>query len=177
MDMETKRRTAETLHQFRMPRYAELPNMGLYLEQTTKYINTCLAPLGCLEITPSMVSNYVKKGLLPNPIKKQYYAEHIAYLFFVAIAKNMLSMEDIGLFIKMQQNSYDSQTAYNYLCAEMENIIFYIFGLKDTLEQLGTTQSMEKDMLSSLVFSAANVIYMHVCMEELKSNFPKNENE
>ncbi len=169
MDMEAKRRTAENLQRFRMPRYAELPNMGLYLEQTTKYINTCLEPLGCLEITPSMVSNYVKKGLLPNPIKKQYYAEHIAYLFFVAIAKNMLSMEDIGLFIKMQQNSYDATTAYNYLCAEMENIIFYIFGLKDTLEQLGDTQSLEKDLLCSLVFSAANVIYMHACMEGLRS--------
>lgn len=169
MDMESKRRTAEKLQKFRMPRYAELPNMGLYLEQTTKYINTCLEPLGCLEITPSMVSNYVKKGLLPNPVKKQYYAEHIAYLFFVAIAKNMLSMEDIGLFIKMQQHSYDATTAYNYLCAEMENIIFYIFGLKDTLEQLGDTQSLEKDLLCSLVFSAANVIYMHACMEGFRN--------
>ena len=169
MDMNAKRHTAEMLQQFHMPRYHELPNMGLYLEQTTKYINSCLAPLGCLEITPSMVSNYVKKGLLPNPIKKQYYAEHIAYLFFVAIAKNMLSMEDIALFIKIQQNSYDNQTAYNYLSAEMENIVFYIFGLKDTLDQLGTTESVEKDLLSSLVFSAANVIYMHACMEGFRA--------
>lgn len=173
--MDVKRRTAEMLQQFHMPRYNELPNMGLYLEQTTKYINTCLAPLGCLEITPSMVSNYVKKGLLPNPIKKQYYAEHIAYLFFVAIAKNMLSMEDIALFIKMQQNSYDNQTAYNYLCAEMENIVFYIFGLKDTLEQLGTTESVEKDLLSSLVFSAANVIYMHACMQGIRAELQTNK--
>ena len=173
--MDVKRRTAEMLQQFHMPRYNELPNMGLYLEQTTKYINTCLAPLGCLEITPSMVSNYVKKGLLPNPIKKQYYAEHIAYLFFVAIAKNMLSMEDIALFIKMQQNSYDNQTAYNYLCAEMENIVFYIFGLKDTLEQLGTTESVEKDLLSSLVFSAANVIYMHACMQGIRAELQINK--
>ena len=171
MDMEVKCRTAEMLQGFHMPRYSELPDMGLYLEQTTKYINTCLAPLGCLEITPSMVSNYVKKGLLPNPIKKQYYTEHIAYLFFVAIAKNMLSMEDIGLFIKMQQNSYDRKTAYNYLCDEMENFIFYIFGLKDTLEQLGETQSLEKDLLGSLVFSAANVIYMHACMEGFRTKF------
>ena len=78
-------------------------------------------------------------------------------------------MEDIGLFIKMQQHSYDATTAYNYLCAEMENIIFYIFGLKDTLEQLGDTQSLEKDLLCSLVFSAANVIYMHACMEGFRN--------
>lgn len=174
MDIEAKRLMAEQLHQFRMPRYHELPDMGLYLEQTTKYINLCLAPLGCLEITPSMVSNYVKKGLIPNPIKKQYYAQHIAYLFFVAIAKNMLSMEDISLLIRLQQNSHDSTTAYNYLCAEMENIILYIFGLKDTLEQLGETHSVEKDLLSSLVFSAANVIYMHACMDALRTELNEN---
>ena len=43
---------------YRMPRYKEIPNVGLYLEQTVKYINECLAPIEIL-ITPSMLSNYV----------------------------------------------------------------------------------------------------------------------
>ena len=92
---------AALIRKFRLARYEELPNMGLYLEQTVKYINSCLLPLGCLEITSSMVSNYVKKGILPKPVKKQYYAEHIAYLFFVAFAKNLVAIEDIGLLIEM----------------------------------------------------------------------------
>ena len=71
---------------FHMPRYQDIPNMGLYLEQTTKYLNHFLAPLGCMEVTSSMVSNYVKKGLIPSPVKKQYGADQIAYLFFIAVA-------------------------------------------------------------------------------------------
>ena len=83
---------ASRVQQFRLPRYQELPDVGLYLEQTTKYLNSFLAPLGCLEITSSMISNYVKKGLIANPVKKQYGREQIAYLFFIAVAKSVLSL-------------------------------------------------------------------------------------
>ena len=48
---------AASIELFRMPRYREIPDVGLYLDQTVKYINRFLAPLGCEEITPSMVSN------------------------------------------------------------------------------------------------------------------------
>ena len=65
METELKRRMAESIRGFRLPQYAEIPAVGLYLEQTIKYINGFLAPLGCLELTGSMVSNYVKKGLIP----------------------------------------------------------------------------------------------------------------
>ena len=65
-----------------MPRYKEIPNVGLYLEQTVKYINECLAPIE-ISITPSMLSNYVKKGYIDRPIKKQYYADQIAYAIYI----------------------------------------------------------------------------------------------
>lgn len=70
------------INEFHMPRYQELPDVGLYLEQTTKYINGYLEPLGCMEITSSMISNYVKKGYVASPIRKQYYREQIAQLFY-----------------------------------------------------------------------------------------------
>ena len=82
MDTEMKRHLADSIREFHLPRYDQIPDVGLYLEQTTKYINGYLAPLGCMELTASMVSNYVKKGLIPAPVKKQYSAQHIAYLFY-----------------------------------------------------------------------------------------------
>ena len=69
MKNEMKKELADSIKLFHLPRYAELSDVGLYLEQTTKYINQCLAPLGCVEITGSMISNYVKKGLVANPVK------------------------------------------------------------------------------------------------------------
>lgn len=161
---------ADSIREFRMPRYGELPNMGLYLEQVVKYINTVLSPLGCLEITPSMVSNYVKKGVLAKPEKKQYYAEHIAYLFTVVFVKNLATLEDISLLISLQQKTYTLPVAYDYLCDEMENALFYIFGISETMEDLGVTQSDEKSLLKNMVFSAAHVIYMNACFRMLRTH-------
>lgn len=169
MKNEMKRLMAESIRGFRMPRYAEIPDVGLYLEQTTKYINGYLAPLGCLEITSSMVSNYVKKSVIPKPVKKQYYAEHIAYLFFVALAKNLVAIEDIGLLIEMQRRTYTLPVAYDYLCDELENMLPYIFGEKESMENLGKTVTDEKTLLRSLVFSAANVIHLNACFRLIRS--------
>ena len=125
MKDEIKKQMADSIKDFRMPRYHELPNEGLYLEQTTQYINSVLEPLGRMGITSSMISNYVKKGIIAPPIKKLYYAEQIAYLFYVAIAKNVLSMEHIYKLRQMQEKSYPKEIAYDYLCAELENVLFY----------------------------------------------------
>ena len=62
----------EDIEGFRLPRYAQIPNVGLYLEQVVRYINSCLSPLGEPELTSSMVSNYVKQSLIPAPIRKTY---------------------------------------------------------------------------------------------------------
>ena len=51
---------------FCLPRYAQIPGVGLYLEQVVRYINAQLAPLGEPELTSSMVSNYVKQGSFPR---------------------------------------------------------------------------------------------------------------
>ena len=169
MNTEMKHRLAEPVRDFRLPRYSEIPNVGLYLEQTTKYINSYLTPLGCPEVTASMVSNYVKKGLIPNPVKKQYNSAHIAYLFFVVIVKNLVAIEDIALLIQMQQSSYPLPVAYNYFCVTLENALGYIFGLTDSIEKRGKTQSDEKDILFSLVYSAANVIHLHACFNAIRN--------
>ena len=168
MDKEMKRRMAGSIRGFRLPRYAEIPTVGLYLEQTIKYINSYLAPLGCLELTGSLVSNYGKTGLIPAPVKKQYFPEQIGYLFFVALAKNLTSMENIDLLISVQRATYTLPVAYDYMCGELENMLFYFFGLKDRPEELGETESDEKNLLRGLIMSAANVIYLNNYIEYLR---------
>lgn len=170
MNAEAKRLMADSIRDFHMPRFGELPDMGLYLEQVVKYINSCLSPLDCLELTPSMVSNYVKKGILGKPVKKQYYAEHIAYLFFTVLAKNMTSIEDIGRLIELQKQSYTLPLAYNYLCDELENRLFFVFGLKGKPNEPDENDSDEKCLLRNLVFSAAHTIHMHACIKWIRSD-------
>ena len=38
MNQETKQRIAQPLQDFHLPRYQEIPDVGLYLEQAAKYI-------------------------------------------------------------------------------------------------------------------------------------------
>lgn len=156
---------AISIESFRMPRYDEIPDMGLYLDQTIKYINRQLQPLGSMEITSSMVSNYVKKGYIENPVKKQYNAEQIASLLFIAIAKSVLSMDSIALMMQMQREAYASQTAYNYFCDEMENTFRFLFGLQPELKILGNSNTELKSMLRSVIVAVANVIYVNDKLE------------
>lgn len=153
-----------------MPRYHEIPNVGLYLEQTAKYINGYLAPLGNMEMTTSMISNYVKKGYISNPVKKQYYADQIAYLFFIAIAKNVLSMENIQKLFEMQKGTHDTQTAYDYFCSELENMLQFIFGIKDKVDEIGRDAGIEKKMLRSTIISVAHIIYLSHQFKELDNS-------
>lgn len=156
-----------TMASFRMPRYWEIPDVGLYLDQTVKYLNRFLAPLGLSEVTASMVSNYVKKGYIRGPEHKQYDAEQIAYLFFIAVAKSVLSMENIARLTRMQRETYAGDVAYNYFCDELENVLEVTFGLKKEAERLGVTDTEAKTMLRSTITAVANIIYLNSQFEAL----------
>ena len=159
------------IEEFRMPRYREIPDVGLYLDQTVKYVNRYLAPLGCMEITSSMVSNYVKKGYISNPIKKQYDADQIAYLFFISVAKSVLSMDNIARLFGMQKRMYNSEIAYDFFCDELENMLQYIFGLKDHVDEVGTPEdkSETKMMLRSTIIAVTHIIYLSSRFETMKA--------
>ena len=167
MKLETKQRIAASVKDFRLPRYNEIPNVGLYLEQATKYISEYLAPLGEYSLTPSMISNYVKKGLIANPVKKQYSREQIAYLFFIAVAKSVLSLDALMGFIKLQQQTYEVSKAYEYFVEEFENLLQFTFELKDTMENVGEDSTDEKRLLFSCIVAVTQKIYLERCLEAI----------
>lgn len=160
MKNELEEQLKQNIARFRLPRYKEITNVGLYLEQTAKFINSYLAPLHEGEITTSMISNYVKQGIIPNPEKKQYYTDHIAYLLFIAAAKTVVSLEDLRLLIVRQKELYTIEQAYNYFCDEFENILFSFFGLREKLDGLGETESEEKDLLRNMIIAVVHKIYL-----------------
>ena len=47
---------------FKLPTFEEIPDVGLYLEQTATFINKYLEPLLGSELTPSMIRNYLSKS-------------------------------------------------------------------------------------------------------------------
>ena len=163
MKPETKQEITNSIQDFRLPRYNEIPNVGLYLEQVTKYICEYLAPLQENAITGSMISNYVKKGLVSNPVKKLYSRDQIAYLMFIALAKSVLSLDNLILFIRLQERTYSTERAYNYLCDEFENTLHYVFGMKPELASVGMDSTDEKFMLRATIITVAHKIYLEKC--------------
>ena len=172
MDMKMRQALAESVQNFQLPRYAQLPDMGLYLEQTTKYINQCLMPLGCMEITSSMIRNYVKMGLVKNPAQKQYFADQIAHLISITILKHVASLEHIQELFSRQREVYTDEVAYDYFCMELENVLFYRFGLKDSVADIGMTTSTIKEMLRSAIIAVSHIIHLNACFEHMA---PKEE--
>ena len=167
MKQETKQRIAESFRDFHLPRYYEIPDVGLYLEQATKYIGGCLAPLGETTLTSSMISNYVKKGLIASPVKKQYSRDQIAYLVFIAIAKSVLSLDALAVFIRLQQQTYLLSQAYDYFVEEYESLLAFTFELSDTVDMFPESSSDEKRLLYTCIVAAVQKVYLEKNLEAL----------
>ena len=123
-----KTRVEAPIDGFRLPRYQEVPDVGLYLEQVTGYISNLLSPLVSISITGSMISNYVKKDLISNPIKKRYNRDQIVALICIAVAKTVLSLEDIQVLLSMQRTQEYVLSRGLHFCVRteeaMQDLIF-----------------------------------------------------
>ncbi len=151
----------DSVLRFSLPAYVDIPDVGLFLDQVCRYINAFLEPLPGFGLTTSMISNYVKKGLISNPVKKQYGREQIAYLFFIAVVKSVLSMEDLQLLIRLQQMTYPAQRAYDYFRLELRNVLEYVFEQKEEMDAVGAEASREKAILRNAIIAVAHKVYLN----------------
>lgn len=173
MKTQTKQQITDSVRDFRLPRYEEIPNVGLYLEQTAKYIGEFLDPIQEGALTASMISNYVKKHLIDNPVKKQYSRDQIAYLIFIAVAKNVLSLDALMNFINLQKRTYTAQRAYDYFCQQFENLLQFTFEVTDTVDLDFDDAGDEKRLLYSCIVAVAQKLYL----EKSLAAIAEEENE
>ncbi len=95
-----------------IPKWADLPEIDLYMDQVIALMEKYLIDNSSQEtklITPSMINNYVKLGIMPAPVKKKYSREHLAYLVIICSLKQVMPIANIKTMIdkKLQQNSID----------------------------------------------------------------------
>jgi len=91
------RRWDSYLNNFRLPSWEEIPDFGLYMEQITVLLKDYLDyfPPELKEeqfITAATINNYVRIKVMPQPVKRRYYREHIAYLIIILSLKHSLSI-------------------------------------------------------------------------------------
>lgn len=77
----------------------DLPNIDLYMDQVTTFMDSQLASSKRYPddkvLTKTMINNYAKNNLLPPPVKKKYAKEHVLTLIFIYYFKNILSINDL----------------------------------------------------------------------------------
>ena len=105
---------SDTLQDFHLPRWEELPNFDLYLDQVIE--NDTI-------LTAAMINNYVKLKLIPKAEKKRYNRMHIAYLIAITILKQVLTISEVKQGIEYQAGINGLKEAFNLFCEEQEAAI------------------------------------------------------
>ena len=126
-EVEELRTYLQSLIDFTLPSYKELPSVDLYMEQVLKYVNDVLATLSLDQeklLTSFMVNNYVKAKLIDLPIKKKYNKDQIGYLMAICLIKSSLSMADMKLLLDMDvEISKNKEELYAFWSKLQESMI------------------------------------------------------
>jgi len=119
---------------YKLPRVCDIPDLELYMDQVIIYVKKFfdIFPYSMQDnfITPSMINNYVKSGLIPAPVGKKYTRRHIAYIISVFFLKQIYSLEEIKIFMKLQIEGSDPKTAYENFCDCLEDELKACIGEK-----------------------------------------------
>lgn len=106
----------------------ELPNIDLYMDQVTTFMEQHLSGTRRYPddkiLTKTMINNYAKNHLLPPPEKKKYTRDHLLLLIFIYYFKNIISISDIDkLMSPITKGSFKNQ------CCSLEDVYEMIFEL------------------------------------------------
>ena len=104
----------------RLPRWEELPDFELYLDQVLNLLDKYLSPfVPCEEahiVTASMINNYVKLQILLPPTKKRYQRAHLAQLIAIGVLKQTLPLPIVRTLL----SNDDPGNWYNRFCGLLE---------------------------------------------------------
>lgn len=117
----------EKVQNFCLPRSNELPELDFYMDQVIsimeKHLNILSNEKDVKFITPAMINNYVKLGIIPPPKKKRYSKEHICYLFIICTLKSAIPISSVTDIIKAHMKNRTIYELYDLFCEAYENLL------------------------------------------------------
>ena len=107
----------------RLPPWESLPDFGLYMDQMIPFVNRAFPEAGpYLELTPSMINNYVKAGLMDKPSGKKYSREALAQLMMLIQLKLTTPMDLMKVLLHPEENT-DTERLYQQFSAHQDQMI------------------------------------------------------
>ena len=151
---------------FHIPRWEELPNIDLYMDQVVSFIEESLTNIFPFKdnkedkfITKTMINNYVKQGILNPPINKKYNRTHLARLIVICILKQVYSINDIDSLIKLALETSGIEISYNKFCMLVEKCIDSTFK-KEEFVYPNEELTDERYLLKTVVQTFVNKLYV-----------------
>ena len=173
-----------TIEQFHIPRWKELPNLDLYLDQVVTLINSTLSPYIYMSddykkesnqlLTKTMINNYVKNNLIEAPVKKMYSKIQLAKLFVICVLKQVYSMQDINILINLALNHSSAEISYERFCDLFEESLRYTFKREDFIDK---SNSEDLYLLKSVLLSCSYKIYVENVISKEKTKDESGENK
>lgn len=116
------------LNNFRVPRWNDLPDIPLYLDQILilldEWFGDYLTVDGKKIMTKTMVNNYVKLKFIPAPVNKKYNKISVASIFIIAILKTVFTIDEVSKLITLALNFVeDTSEAYDMFCDLIEEAV------------------------------------------------------
>ena len=102
------------------PKWEELPELDLYLDQVLLYVNQLINPKTITNdklLTASMINNYVKHNYISKPIKKKYNRRQVARLIVITAFKQVFAIQEISQTLEILTADNHSEEAYNGFAA------------------------------------------------------------
>lgn len=131
----------------------DIPNIALYMDQVTTFMDEQLAASKRYEddkiLTKTMINNYAKNNLLPPPEKKKYSREHVLTLVFIYYFKNILSISDIQAILNPITDKYfGNKDGFN-----MQDIYNEVFSLEQAESQKVFRDLSKKYIIANSTFN------------------------
>ena len=106
----------------RLPEWDELPDFGLYMDQLVTYVARTFPGIsGRLDLTSSMINNYVKAGLIDKPTGKKYSREALAQLLMISMMKVSTPL-DVMKKILHPESGTETKDMYNSFVATQRRV-------------------------------------------------------
>lgn len=146
---------------FTLPRWKDLPDIELYMDQVitlmTKFFGS-LSSSDELPLTPSMINNYVKNGIIPSPIKKKYSRTHLFRLIIICVMKPVLPILDISRLIETMLESKTEAEVLDFFAEQYEKELQNTFNtLYKAVEEHSKESDNESEILCFTIMHAAAI--------------------
>ena len=115
------------ISEYKTPTWDRLPQIPLYLDQVVGFLESELEGLLSDEnektITPSMINNYVKKRVIPPPVKKKYDAGHLARLLAIYTIKQILPINQISKYLNHFVSEENTKEVLEEYCHKQDQAL------------------------------------------------------